>query len=117
MGLKEFFTPTIGKGYFVAILVIAAMIPSSISQYPNLRFDIISQLQLILLLPWFVFDLPSLSVFGMIIWLVFVYVIACIYVYAFHLIDAMIREEFPHLNDRWMKRQKIQKTKGKKRKK
>ena len=104
MGAKSFFRPSVRKTIFVALLVIAAMIPSSISSFPHLNFDVISQLQLILLLPWFVFDLPALSVLGMAIWLVYVYVIASIYAYAYGLIDRAIRREFPHMNDRWTKR-------------
>ena len=104
MGVRDFFEPSIGKAVFAVLLVIASMIPSSIAQFPNLQFDLISQLQLILLLPWYLFDLPALSVFGMILWVAYVYVIASIYVYAFSLIDAMLREEFPGINERWIKR-------------
>jgi hypothetical protein len=101
--VKEFFTPSTGKAWFTAILVTAAMIPSSISQFPNLQFDIISQLQLILLLPWFLFNLPSLSVVGMALWFAYVYIIASIYAYAYGLIEGMLRDEFPHINDMWKK--------------
>jgi len=101
MGARSFFRPSVGKAVFVALLVIAAMIPSSISSFPYLTFDVISQLQLILLLPWFVLDLPALSVLGMAVWLVYVYVIASIYAYAYGLIDRAVRKEFPHMNDMW----------------
>ena len=109
--VKKFFVPSTGKAWFTALLAAAAMIPSSISQFPNLSFDIISQLQLILLLPWFIFNLPSLSVLGMVLWFAYVYIIASIYVYAYGLIEGMLRDEFPHINDMWKKRQKPNKPK------
>lgn len=104
MGIRNFFMPSVGKAVFAVLLVIAAMIPSSISQFPNMQFDIISQLQLIILLPWYLLDLPALGFAGGIIWVVYVYVIASIYAYAYRLIDAMLREEFPQINERWTKR-------------
>jgi len=112
--VKDFFIPSTGKAWFTAFLAAAAMIPSSISQFPNLQFDIISQLQLILLLPWFLLNLPSLSVLGMVIWFAYVYVIASIYVHAYNVIEGMLREEFPQINERWMKRAALRKKTGKK---
>jgi hypothetical protein len=115
MGLKEFFMPSVAKASFAVLLVIAAMIPSSISQFPNMQFDVISQLQLILLLPWFTLNLPALGILGGIIWVVYVYVIASIYAYAYSLIESMLRDEFPGLNRRWAnKAGRVQKSAVKK---
>ena len=112
--VKEFFIPSTGKAWFTAFLAAVAMVPSSIMQFPNLQFDVISQLQLILLLPWFLFDLPSLAGLGMVLWFAYVYIIASIYVHAYKVIEGMLREEFPHINDRWTKRRAATKNPVKK---
>ena len=51
MGVKELFWLTRGKMIVMIVFLLASFIPSSINSFPNLQFDIVSQLQLILLIP------------------------------------------------------------------
>jgi len=115
MDIIRFFMPSEGKMAVMLLFILGSFIPSSISNFPNLSFDVISQLQLILMLPWLLLDLYSLSFIGMGIWLVYVYVIVMIYVEGFKTIEAMVREEFPHINDRWTKKTKSKISKPTKR--
>ena len=104
MGVKDLFWPTRGKMVVMIVFLLASFIPSSISSFPNLQFDIISQLQLILLIPWFLFGLMGIPVLGIAIWLIYLYVIDVIYVGAYNYIEKGVRQQFPNVNKRWEKR-------------
>ena len=64
MGLKEFINLTQGKMAVMLLFVLGSLIPSSIGNFPNLQFDIVSQLQLILLLPWFLLNMAAMCIYS-----------------------------------------------------
>ena len=105
----KMFRPTPGKITVMIIFILAVFIPSSIFNYPNLQFDVISQLQLILLIPWLALNLSHLAAVGIAIWLVYLYIIVCIYTTAYTYIESSFRKEFPHMND-VLKKQKKKKN-------
>ena len=91
---KEFFRLTSGKLMVMIVFILASLIPTSAANFPVIQFDVISQLQLILLAPWFLLNLPALSYLGIAIWLVYIYIITIIYVGAYRWIEAGLRSSF-----------------------
>jgi len=100
-GIMGFFRLTTGKNIVLIAFLLASMLPSSIFRYPALQFDVITQFQLILLIPLFLLNLPALSYAGLVVWLVYIYVVDCVYVNAYNYIDAKFRKQFPGLNRGW----------------
>ncbi|RLI97946.1 MAG: hypothetical protein DRO99_02010 [Candidatus Aenigmatarchaeota archaeon] len=114
MGVKDFIFPTDGKIAILALITLISFLGSSsaaahtVNPYANpdplIVLFMFFSLPLFFLKPLYGFPLT-------VVLFAYYYVLSCVYMLAYTHIEKRVRKEFPHINDRWIKRKKMRRKK------